>query len=70
PWTKYVDVGGISKNVKHHTVAGQTFYFDGTVTNLPMVGELHLSIGKQNKGPLELSGHTIKVIFVPSGEEE
>lgn len=70
PWTKYLDADGKQKDVASHTVAGQTFFFDGTVSGEPMVGELRVSIGKQDKGPSQLTGHSIKVIFAPmSGGE-
>ncbi|MBI5814886.1 MAG: hypothetical protein HZB29_04665 [Nitrospinae bacterium] len=67
PWTKYTDTDGQEKNVKNHTVAGQTFYFGGAAPNQPMTGELRVSLGKDGHGPEGLAGHTIKVTFVPQG---
>jgi hypothetical protein len=69
PWTKYTDTDGQEKNVKHHTVAGQTFYFSGGVGNQPMTGELRVSLGNDGQGPEGLTGHSIKINFVPSGGE-
>ncbi|VAX19379.1 hypothetical protein MNBD_NITROSPINAE01-1936 [hydrothermal vent metagenome] len=66
PWTKYTDTDGEKHNVKHHTVAGQTFYFSGTTPNRQLEGELRVSLGRDGKGPEYLTGHTIKLVFVPT----
>lgn len=64
PWTKYNDVDG-EKNIAYHTVAGQTFFFNGQVANMPMTGELRVSLGQDGAGAVKLTGHTIKLKFVP-----
>ncbi|MBI4664927.1 MAG: hypothetical protein HY751_00810 [Nitrospinae bacterium] len=69
PWTKYTDTDGQEKDVKFHTVAGQTFFFSGAVSDQPMIGELRVALGKDSMGPEALAGHTIKVIFVPAAGE-
>jgi len=68
PWTKYNDVDG-EKNIAYHTVAGQTFYFNGQAANMPMTGELRVSLGQDGAGAVKLTGHTVKIKFVPQEGE-
>lgn len=45
-----MDTDGKKHDAKHHTVAGQTFYFSGPVVDGNLTGELRVSIGKEGMG--------------------